>query len=292
MLKQRLVSGTIMGIAAVLSATYLPSPAGWMLILILAMLAQYEFYGMMREMNMPVYRILGMLGGSVLISVTFWAMGPASSSMAFGYHAENLVLAGIFMFLAIWQAFQKKQNQPVAAIAYTFVGILYCAFLLNYLTRLAFVWHAGGIWSPVERTGQMLILYLIAVVKASDTGAYFTGRFLGKHKMIPRLSPNKTWEGLAGGIAFSLLVSFLFFFFTNGMLGELPFQWWDAFLLGLLLACSGVIGDLVESMIKRNASAKDSGALIPGMGGLLDVLDSLLFGAPVLYAYAVLFLQV
>jgi phosphatidate cytidylyltransferase len=290
MLKQRIISGTVMGIAAVLSATYLPSPAGWILILTLAVLAQYEFYGMLREMGMPVYRNLGILGGAILISATFWTIGPASSSLALGYQAENLTVAGIFLFLAVWQAFQGKQDRPVAAIACTLLGILYCAFLLNYLTRLAFVWHDGGIWAPVEKTGQMLILYLIAVVKASDTGAYFTGRLIGKHELIPRLSPNKTWEGLAGGIAFSLIVSVLFWFFTDGMLGKLPLHWWDAVILGLFLACSGVIGDLVESMIKRDASAKDSGALIPGMGGLLDVLDSLLFGAPVLYAYAVLFL--
>ena len=136
-----------------------------------------------------------------------------------------------------------------------------------------------------------MILYLIAVVKASDTGAYFTGRFLGRHKLIPRLSPNKTWEGLAGGFLFSLIVSLLFWWFAGGQLGVVSLRVWDAAILGVLLAGSGVIGDLVESMIKRNADIKDSGHLIPGMGGVLDVLDSLLFGAPVLYAYAVLVLR-
>ncbi|MFU8779395.1 MAG: phosphatidate cytidylyltransferase [Kiritimatiellia bacterium] len=290
MLKQRLVSGVLLGLAAVLSATYLPSPAGWLLILALGLLAQYEFYDMTRAMGIPAFKILGMCGGALLISATFWTIGPAPEQLARGYQAEQIVLAGTLLFLLIWQAFQKTHHQPVAVVAVTMLGILYGAGLLNYLTRLAFAWHAGTRWDSVQRTGQMLIIYLIAVVKSSDIGAYFTGRLIGRHKMIPRLSPNKTWEGLGGGVVLSLGVSMLFYVLGNGQLGVLSVRWWDAVIMGLLLAASGVVGDLAESMIKRNASAKDSGRLIPGMGGVLDVLDSLLFGAPVLYAYAVLFL--
>jgi len=291
MLRKRLVSGVCLGIMAVLAATYLPSPAGWILILVLGLLAQYEFYGMMRALGVPVFRWIGMAAGALLLSVTFWTIGPADGQLALGYQAENLTLAATVLFLLVWQAFQKHAGQPVVTVALTMLGVLYGAGLLNYLMRLAFQWHTGPTLGPVERTGQMLILYLIAVVKCSDIGAYFTGRLLGRHKMIPRLSPNKTWEGLAGGVLFSLVVSLLFFFLTGGQLGVIGLRWWDAVLLGLLLAASGVIGDLVESMIKRNAASKDSGVLIPGMGGILDVLDSLLFGAPVLYGYVVICLQ-
>ncbi len=292
MLRQRIVSGIVLGLAAVLSATLLPSPAGWLVILLLGLLAQYEFYGMMRAMGIPVFRWLGLCGGAAVISATFWTIGFSHDQMLHGYLAENLVLGGILLFLFIWQAFQKDYKQPVVAVAMTMLGILYGAYLLNYLTRLAFHWHEGTRLNPVGRTGQFMILYLIAVVKASDTGAYFTGRFLGRHKLIPRLSPNKTWEGLGGGFLFSLLVSLLFWWFAGGQLGVVHVRIWDAAILGVLLAGAGVIGDLVESMIKRNAAIKDSGQLIPGMGGVLDVLDSLLFGAPVLYAYAVLVLRV
>ena len=292
MLKQRIISGVCLGVAATLSATLLPSPAGWIVILALGMLAQYEFYGMMRAMGIPVFRWLGLCGGVAVISATFWTIGVTDMDVLHGYLAENLVLVGIVLFLFIWQAFQKEYHQPVVAVAVTMLGILYGPFLLNFLTRLAFHWHEGTRLMPVGRTGQMLILYLIAVVKSSDVGAYFTGRFLGRHKLITRLSPNKTWEGLAGGVLFSLVVSLLFRWFAGGTLGQVQLGMVDAGVLGVLLAGSGVIGDLVESMIKRNAEIKDSGHLIPGMGGILDVLDSLLFGAPVLYAYAVLVLQV
>ena len=291
MLRQRIVSGIVLGLAAVLSATLLPSPAGWLVILVLGLLAQYEFYGMMRAMGIPVFRWLGLCGGAAVISATFWTIGFSHDQMLHGYLAENLVLGGILLFLFIWQAFQKDYKQPVVAVAMTMLGILYGAYLLNYLTRLAFHWHVGTRLDSVGRTGQLLILYLIAVVKASDMGAYFTGRVLGRHKLIPRLSPNKTWEGLVGGVAFSLLVSVLFWRFSDGRLGEISFRVGDAVVLGVLLAAAGVIGDLVESMIKRNAAIKDSGSMIPGMGGILDVLDSLLFGAPVLYAYIVLVLR-
>ena len=291
MLRQRIVSGIILGVAAVLSATLLPSPAGWIVILMLGLLAQYEFYGMIRSMGIPVFRWLGLGCGAVVISTTFWTIGTTPDQLLQGYLAENLILAGIVIFLFVWQAFQKDYQQPVLAVAITLLGVLYGPYLLNYLTRLAFHWHEGTRLDPVGRTGQLLILYLIAVVKASDIGAYFTGRFLGRHKLIPRLSPNKTWEGLAGGIVFSLLVSLVFWWRSEGHLGVVSLRIWDAVALGLLLAVSGVIGDLVESMIKRNAAIKDSGSLIPGMGGVLDVLDSLLFGAPVLYAYAVLVLR-
>ena len=143
----------------------------------------------------------------------------------------------------------------------------------------------------VGHTGRMMILYLVAVVKMSDVGAFFTGRSLGRHKLFPRLSPKKTIEGLAGGIVSSVVVSLLFFWLTGGALGSIQFGLIDAIALGIILPIVGVFGDLFESLLKRAAGMKDSGTLIPGMGGVLDVLDSLLFGAPVLYAYVVLFLD-
>jgi phosphatidate cytidylyltransferase len=292
MLKQRLVSGTLLGVMVILSATYFPSPAGWLLVLVLAMLAQYEFYGMMRAMGGVVFRMMGMLGGALLLSATFWTIGPWAEQLPSGFQqVEGIVLALLTLSILIRQVFQKGNAKPVETICGTLVGVLYGAFLLNFLIRLAFTWHEGSWLQPVSRTGQMLVFYLVAVVKAADTGAYFTGRLLGRHKMIPRLSPNKTWEGLAGGVLLSLVTSSLFHFLTGGQLGHVPLNLGHALLLGVLLSLAGTVGDLFESMLKRSAGLKDSGTLIPGMGGALDVLDSLIFGAPVLYAYVVLFLR-
>ncbi|MFZ4628850.1 MAG: phosphatidate cytidylyltransferase, partial [Blastocatellia bacterium] len=117
---------------------------------------------------------------------------------------------------------------------------------------------------------------------AGDTGAYYTGRTLGRHKLAPRISPGKTWEGVAGGLLGNLVAVVV----SRGtFFPELPL--WEALPLALLMGGLGVTGDLCESMIKRGARAKDAGGLLPGHGGLLDRFDSLLFNAPVLYYYAV-----
>ena len=145
----------------------------------------------------------------------------------------------------------------------------------------------------VERisvTGQLLVFYLVAVVKCADIGAFFAGSRFGKHKLFPRISPRKTWEGLAGGVLFSVLVGNVILWLTGGTLGDIPVSGIHRLVLPFLLAVVGVIGDMFESLIKRSTGQKDSSDAIPGMGGLLDVLDSLLFGAPVLYAYLHIFL--
>src|SRR5262249_33904124 len=117
----------------------------------------------------------------------------------------------------------------------------------------------------------------------SDTGAYSVGSLIGRHKMIPRISPGKTWEGFGGAILFSTLASLLFtHFFHNKIPGM---TWIHAIVLGVLLSVGAVIGDLIESLFKREAGVKDSGRIFPGIGGMLDLLDSLLFNAPIMYLY-------
>ena len=272
-------------------ANYLPSPACWLLLVAIAVLAQYEFYAMLDKAGLPVFRVVGMLSGAAVISATFWTIGPRAEQLAAGYRWENFVILATLIFVFVRQFPQKNNEKPIVTVAVTLLGVWYVAFLLNYLTRLAFGWRAEGLNQPVGDTGRMLILYLVAVVKISDVGAFFTGRSLGRHKLFPRLSPKKTIEGLAGGIVSSIVMSLSFFFITKGQLGSISFGLHDAIILGTILPIVGVVGDLFESLLKRASGVKDSGTLIPGMGGVLDVLDSLLFGAPVLYAYISLFLK-
>jgi phosphatidate cytidylyltransferase len=121
------------------------------------------------------------------------------------------------------------------------------------------------------------------VTKFSDTGAYVIGSLIGRHKMIPRISPGKTWEGFGGAIAASLLASLLFARLAGDKL--LGMNWGHAALLGLILSTGAVVGDLIESLFKREAGVKDSGHYFPGIGGILDLLDSLVFNAPLMYLY-------
>ena len=164
--------------------------------------------------------------------------------------------------------------------------------MLNFITRLAFNWSVVTSRVEVAESGRLLILYLIIVVKCTDIGAYTVGRLVGQHKLCPRISPGKTIEGFFGGIAFALAASLLFCHFTGYRFGsEISLRFHDAVILGVLLAVAGTVGDLFESLLKRAANTKDSSTVIPGMGGVLDVIDSLLFGAPVLYAYVKVVLQ-
>ena len=121
---------------------------------------------------------------------------------------------------------------------------------------------------------------MLTVIFANDTGAYYAGRLLGKHKLHPSVSPNKTWEGTIGGIALSLIASYLFVFLF-------PLFKTDLQRIGLTvtIAVLGQIGDLTESMLRRNYGCKDTGKILPGHGGVLDRIDGLLFGIPVLYVY-------
>jgi phosphatidate cytidylyltransferase len=146
----------------------------------------------------------------------------------------------------------------------------YLALLPSFLAQLRW-------WGP--GTGVTALALTIFVPKVGDIGAFFTGRFLGRHKMTPRLSPKKTWEGLAGGLAAAALLAVL----LNRLLTPVLTNDWRAAGFGLAVGLAGVLGDLAESLVKRDRGRKDASQALPGFGGVLDVVDSILFAAPVSY---------
>ena len=131
--------------------------------------------------------------------------------------------------------------------------------------------------------GKYYLLYFILVTKFSDTGAYAVGSLIGRHKMIPRISPGKTWEGFRRRDCVLDAASLVFVHFLGGQMAGM--NWLHAVILGIVLSVTAVIGDLIESLFKREAGVKDSGRFFPGIGGILDLLDSLLFNAPIMYLY-------
>lgn len=284
MLKHRLYSGLLLACAFALAVGYLPPVGGWLVIAVISAMAQLEFYQLVNKAGIPVFRFVGVVCGTAMISATFLTIGPTSAHVAEGYRWENLVLLATMIFVFVRQFPQKHNDKPLATIAVTLFGVFYVPFLFNYVTRLAFTWRTPGI-PGVGVTGCMMVFYLVAVVKLGDAGAFFVGRKLGRHKLFPRLSPKKTWEGFIGGVVTSVLASWLFYVLLEGHLGILALGLSDALIVGVLLSVVGIIGDMFESLVKRASGVKDSSAVIPGLGGLLDVLDSLLFGAPVLYVY-------
>jgi phosphatidate cytidylyltransferase len=292
MLKHRIISGCLIGAAALFIANYLPPLGDWIIILIISSLAQLEFYSLLHKSGIPNFWIVGLICGGALISATFFAIGPEAGSLANAYRWENIVLLASIIAVFVRQFPQKYNPKPIETIACTLFGIWYVPFMMNFITRLAFTWNVVTSRVEVDQSGRLLMLYLIIVVKCTDIGAYTVGRLIGRHKLCPRISPGKTIEGFFGGILFALVASLLFCHFTDYRFGaSISLKLSDALILGVLMAISGTVGDLFESLLKRAANTKDSSTLIPGMGGILDVMDSLLFGAPVLYAYMKIFLQ-
>jgi phosphatidate cytidylyltransferase len=163
-------------------------------------------------------------------------------------------------------------------MALTLFGFFYVPYLLNYATKILYTGSQGN--------GIALLTYAVAVSKFTDVGAYIAGKLFGRHKMSPVISPKKTWEGLAGGVILAVVTSVSLPSLFPEALGNLGGI--HAWILGLGLAGASVIGDLGESVVKRDAQVKDSGHFLPGIGGALDLVDSLLFSLPVFYGYIVL----
>lgn len=189
------------------------------------------------------------------------------------------------IFVAAAGAFALQLRQPIRGIeallsvAANVLGFVYVAFLFNFAARLVFL-----VDGPGEVPGAFLLLWCLAVTKFTDMGAYLTGSMIGRHKMIPHVSPGKTWEGFCGALVFAQLAGCgLFWLFPEGL--AVLRSWGHVVVLGVVLALLAVVGDLAESVLKRAVNAKDSGRMLPGIGGALDLIDSLCFTAPAMVFY-------
>lgn len=185
---------------------------------------------------------------------------------------QYMPLALSLMLVALMTTGVARYQPGVAEsgrIGHHFMGLAYCLMPMVFLLQI----------KQMEKGGELL-LYLFLVIWATDIGAYLVGKAMGRHKLIPRISPGKTWEGSAGGTLTAMVTGVL-----TTMTLALPIELGTALVLSLLLSLVSQVGDLAESLFKREIEIKDSGALIPGHGGMLDRLDSLLFAAPVFALY-------
>lgn len=258
----------------------------WLLISVFGLIALLEFYRMLDSARLPNFKITGLICGAIMLIGSFYyfsKLGPAAS-----YDFEISVLLFFLLTVFTRQMFAGlKHDDPLQTMAYTLFGLLYVLWLFNFITKIVYLTPRSP--SGVV-TGQFYVLYLVAVTKFSDMGAYLTGSAIGRHLMSPHISAKKTWEGFFGALAFALLCSLALFKLMPGHLSWL--NWTHATILGLLLGFAAVIGDLAESILKRSTGVKDSGNLLPGIGGALDLIDSLLFTAPLLFFYLRLVIRV
>lgn len=245
----------------------------------LALASLWEYFHMLDKDGIPNFQLTALLSAVVLLGGSFYYSSVHGPSRALDFELATLVLLVIVMFAR--QMFASIRNrEPLQTMAYTLFGLLWIPWMFNFITNILFLPPRGADGSP---SGQYYILFLVAVTKFSDMGAYVFGSLFGKHPFVPHISPKKTWEGFAGALFASLLASF-------GLAALIPdklsaFGTLDFFVLGLGLSFAAVVGDLAESIVKRSTHIKDSGGLLPGIGGTLDLIDSLLFTAPLLYFY-------
>jgi phosphatidate cytidylyltransferase len=262
--------------------------SNWVFILImlfLAFLGLGEFYGLVEKRGLACFKWCGLLGGVLLMTGTFLQLTQEIAAVTNGYvgvydspaRPNDFETGFIILFvlgLCLRQFLSRSNTNGILAISTTLFGLMYVPWLLNFIQKINF-------FPGVD--GRFYVLYFIIVTKSSDTGAYVVGSLIGRHKMIPRISPGKTWEGFGGAILLSTAASLVFVHFLGAHLAGMTRV--HAVVLGILLSSTAVIGDLIESLFKREAGVKDSGGLFPGIGGILDLLDSLLFNAPIMYLY-------
>ncbi|MBK8268063.1 MAG: phosphatidate cytidylyltransferase [Planctomycetes bacterium] len=288
-MKQRLIYGTIL-IATLLALIYVDErlvsrPYNGILVtgvvLILAILASREMALLVRSAGHEPLAAWAVVSSAALVLIPFLdANADPDQPLLNDWHATVAALVIAFLGSAAGAATRKKTDGAIAAIGTTLLAIIYVGLLASFLVRIRVFGPPGASW---------LLLYYIGVVKFCDMGAYFTGRAIGKTKLIEWLSPKKTIEGLVGGVTASVVVAVAIPMIVKAVADEgslYPAMFpstGKAALFGIAMALVGHAGDLLESLFKRDAKAKDSAAAVPAFGGVLDIIDSPLLTAPLAY---------
>ena len=256
------------------------------IVMLLNIIGLLEFYGMVEESSLPRFKWLGLAGGVTLVGTQFiYLSGLAKAqlgepTMGGAAELELGVFVVLLLALLVRRVFAHPAPPLFSMVGHTMLGVLYVSWLLGFLLKIYFLATPSGVgFDP----GYCLLFFILAT-KCSDIGAFLLGSMIGRHKMIPKVSPAKTWEGLVGALLLSTTAAMLMAHYWGAakLGGMTPLH---AAALGPLLGVGAVLGDLVESVLKRDSGVKDSGSFFPGIGGILDLLDSLLFNAPLMFLY-------
>lgn len=253
---------------AVLGAAILIHPVTYFLLFgLITGFGMMEYYKLFGDSG-PVKpnKILGVITGLIFYVITCLFASGFVSSVAF------LFIIPILSMIFINEMYRKLEN-PFPNIGLTMLGIIYVAIPFSLLILNGF--------SSFSLTGYnaKLVLGFFFLQWASDTGAYLVGISIGKHPLFPRISPKKSWEGFAGGVIITQVIAIIISMYFNVLS---RFDW---IIIATIISIFGVLGDLIESLLKRSLQVKDSGTLLPGHGGILDRFDSVIFSAPIVFLY-------
>lgn len=241
-------------------------------------LALHEFYLLARRRDMKPDIVAGFLGAAALLTAFYFNEPSPSLDVLLMQMIQLIVIALTAGTLIAATLRGAPFDKMLASTGATILGVMYIVLLGGYLVAVRTGFK--------QTLSAHLLSFFFLVIMGSDTAAYYVGKAFGKHKLAPTVSPGKTWEGAIGGLAMALLMaSVSHFWFFN----DLPLKW--ALPLAAVMMVVGVLGDLTESALKRGAGAKDAAKILPGHGGLLDRLDSLLFNAPVIYYFGRIYFQ-
>ena len=262
-MKSRALTALVLMVPVILILGWSPE---WLFLLALVATVErglYEYFRLSRQAGLSGFPAIGYAAGALL------CLAQSAELRKPGALGVAVLLLAFLVTLALALFWARDLKQYLGAVATTTFGVLYVGFTLSWIIPLRFL-------DPTE--GQKLIFLLFLVIWAGDICAYLVGRSVGRTLLMPRVSPRKTVEGALGGLAGSLLVAWAYFHFF-WQTAELE----TVILFAGAIAVAGQVGDLVESALKRAADVKDSAAILPGHGGLLDRIDSLLFGVPALW---------
>ncbi len=266
MLKKRVITAVFL-LPIMVAAVWFDEPLPWLAIVaaVWGGLAVLEFYGAVANSNQKVLPLTGF----GLVWTVLLIFGPLFD---WAYTNQLLLTSAVVLPLA-WLLWRHQKEGAFLSWVWTLAGILYVGWLLGHYVALREL-----------ASGRDWVLFALFATFASDTAAYFVGRAWGKHRLAPGISPGKTWEGACGGILAAVVIGALL-----TLLPDLPIGYAQAIPLAAAVSVFGQLGDLVESLFKRNMGVKDSGKVLPGHGGFLDRMDSVLFAGVVVYYYVVLF---
>lgn len=261
-MRNRIISTVVLWGVVILALVFLRAHAAVWLIVAVSLLAQRELYHMLKVMGYRPIPALGMVAGLIIVAGSFYF--------------PTVPVTPVAIVIATCGALTRERGgRSVQCLLSTIFGIVYLPFMLQYLVELMEL-------APNETAGILMGIWVVAVTKFSDVGALLVGLKFGKHKMAPKASPGKTWEGAVGGVTTGCIVGALYVFLVQAYLPD-SFAWWKALFAAIPIGIIGVVSDLVESIIKRQAGVKDSGDTIPGIGGVFDLVDSLVLSVPVGY---------
>ena len=270
MLWKRILSSTVIVLSVAIGISF--KPIVLVVVLGLILTGLWEFFSMIEKKGVSLFKYFGLILGAIIPLMFYFRLVFTPQI--------QLLLILIALFLSFLLELMRKENQQVVlSMSATLFGVMYIAWCFSFIVKIRELQH-----------GVFLLAFLLIVTKSQDIGAYFVGKKYGRKPFLKRVSPNKSLEGAIGGIIASVFTALVAGFVLNYFLSK-DLLTHHLLFLGIILGIVSQLGDLFESLIKRDTGVKDSGTIIPGMGGVLDVIDSLIFATPVFYFYVTIVLS-